>query len=480
VKAFLTQVLDALKRERLDYGDVRVVEQRIESLETKNGQVEGAISSLGSGFGVRVIVSGAWGFASSSKLEKAAVGKVVKEAVAIARASTLVPGKKVVLSREKPVKGKYRTRVVQDPFKVSLDEKLSVLLAADRIMRKHAQVKVARGSMNFFRFHKYFASTEGSWVEQEITESGAGITALAVEGSEVQVRSYPNSLGGDFASQGYEFVKSLALAENADQIAGEACALLQVSELEPGERDIIIGSSQLALQVHESIGHPVELDRVLGTEASYAGTSFVTLDKLDKLKYASPIVSVYQDATIEGALGSFGYDDEGVPAQRLPIIKDGLFTGYLTSRETAPVIGRTSSGAMRADGWNRIPLIRMTNINLEPGTGRLKDLIADTGEGIYFGTNKSWSIDDKRLNFQFGTEIAWEIKDGKLGRMFKNATYTGITPQFWNSCDAICGREEWKIWGLPNCGKGQPGQSAHVAHGAAPARFRKVRVGVRG
>jgi TldD protein len=317
-------------------------------------------------------------------------------------------------------------------------------------------------------------------VELEITESGAGITALAVEGSEVQVRSYPNSLGGDFASQGYEFVKTLALAENADQIAGEACALLQASELEPGERDIIIGSSQLALQVHESIGHPVELDRVLGTEASYAGTSFVTLDKLGKLKYASPIVSVYQDATIEGALGSFGFDDEGVPAQRLPIIKDGLFTGYLTSRETAPVIGRTSSGAMRADGWNRIPLIRMTNINLEPGTGRLKDLIADTGEGIYFGTNKSWSIDDKRLNFQFGTEIAWEIKDGKLGRMVKNATYTGITPEFWNSCDAICGREEWKIWGLPNCGKGQPGQSAHVAHGAAPARFRKVRVGVKG
>jgi len=480
VKAFLAQVLDALERERVDYGDVRVVEQRIESLETKNGQVEGATSSLGSGFGVRVIVSGAWGFASSSKLEKAAVGKVVKEAVAIARASALVPGKKVVLFREKPVKGKYRTRVVQDPFKVSLDEKLGVLLAADGIMRKHAQVKVARGSMNFFRFHKYFASTEGSWVEQEITESGAGITALAVEGSDVQVRSYPNSLGGDFASKGYEFIEGMKLAENADQTADEACALLRAPDLEPGERDIIIGSSQLALQVHESIGHPVELDRVLGTEASYAGTSFVTLDKLDKLKYASPIVSVYQDATIEGALGSFGYDDEGVPAQRLPIIKDGLFTGYLTSRETAPVIGRTSSGAMRADGWNRIPLIRMTNINLEPGTGKLKDLIADTGVGIYFGTNKSWSIDDKRLNFQFGTEIAWEIKDGKLGRMFKNATYTGITPEFWNSCDAICGREEWKIWGLPNCGKGQPGQSAHVAHGAAPARFRKVRVGVRG
>ena len=480
MKTFLKQVLDALESERIEYGDVRIVEQCAESIETKNGQVEGATSARGSGFGVRVIVNGAWGFASSSKMERAAVGRVVKEAIAIAKASALVPGKRVILSKEKPVRGKYKTKVRKDPFKVSLDEKLNLLLNADAIMRKHAQIKVARGSMNFFQFHKYFASTEGSWVEQEIMESGGGISALAVEGSEVQIRSFPNSLGGDFASAGYEFLEGMDLVENADPTASEACALLSAPELEPGEKDIIIGSSQLALQVHESIGHPVELDRVLGTEASYAGTSFVTLDKLNRLKYASPIVSVYQDATIEGALGSFGYDDEGVPAQRLPIIKDGLFVGYLSSRETAPVIGRSSSGAMRADGWNRIPLIRMTNINLEPGTWKLPGLIADTKEGVFFGTNKSWSIDDKRLNFQFGTEIAWEIKDGKLGRIFKNATYTGITPEFWNSCDALCDRSEWKIWGIPNCGKGQPGQSAHVAHGAAPARFRKIRVGVRG
>jgi TldD protein len=480
VKQLLRQILDALDASKAEYGDVRLVEQRAENLETKNGQVEGATSNTGSGFGVRVIVNGAWGFASSSRLEKAEAGKVVKEAVSIAKASARVPGKPIVLSPEKPVKGKYQTRVEKDPFEVSLDEKLTLLLAADERMRTHPQVKVARGSMNFLRVHKFFASTEGSFVEQEITESGAGISALAVEGNEVQVRSWPNSFGGDFASRGYEFVEGLGLVENAEKTAGEACALLSAPEPPSGVSDIIIGSSQLALQVHESVGHPVELDRVLGTEASYAGTSFVTLDKLGTLKYGSPLVSVYQDATIVGALGSFGYDDEGVPAQRLPIIKEGLFVGYLTSRETSPVIGRTSSGAMRADGWNRIPLIRMTNINLEPGTWALEDLIADTKEGIFFGTNKSWSIDDKRLNFQFGTEIAWEIKDGKLGRIFKNATYTGITPEFWNSCDAICGRKDWRIWGLPNCGKGQPGQSAHVAHGAAPARFRKVRVGVRG
>jgi TldD protein len=234
----------------------------------------------------------------------------------------------------------------------------------------------------------------------------------------------------------------------------------------------------MALQVHESCGHPTELDRVLGTEISLAGGSFMQINGLNELKYGSEIVNIYADATVPGALGSFGYDDEGVRAQRSPIVKSGVHVGYLTSRETAPVIGQQSNGTMRADGWNRIPLIRMTNINLEPGDWELEDLIADTEEGIYFGMNKVWSIDDQRLNFQFGVECAWEVKNGKLGRMFKNPLYTGMTPQFWNSCDAICNRNHWRVWGVPNCGKGEPMQTAHVAHGASPTRFRKVKVGV--
>jgi TldD protein len=241
---------------------------------------------------------------------------------------------------------------------------------------------------------------------------------------------------------------------------------------------VILDGSQLALQVHESCGHPTELDRALGYEASYAGTSFLTLEKRGSFRYGSPLVNIYADATIPGALGSFGFDDEGVPAQRSALIQNGIFVGYLTSRETASTLGERSNGTMRADGWNRIPIIRMTNINLEPGDWELDDLIADTDDGIYMAVNKSWSIDDKRLNFQFGTQLAYEIKQGKLGRMLKNATYTGITPDFWGSCDAICSARHWRIWGLPNCGKGQPSQSAHVAHGAAPARFRNVRVGV--
>ncbi len=204
---------------------------------------------------------------------------------------------------------------------------------------------------------------------------------------------------------------------------------------------IILGPTQLALQVHESCGHPIELDRVFGTEASYAGTSFLTTEKLGNFRYGSEIVNITADATVPAGLGTFGYDDEGVPAQRTPIVRDGIFVGYLTSRETAAMLGQQSNGAMRADGWNRIPLIRMTNVNLEPGEWDLDDLIADTDDGIYMEMNKSWSIDDKRLNFQFGTEIAYQIKRGKLGQMYKNATYTGITTQFWASCDAICSRE---------------------------------------
>lgn len=213
-------------------------------------------------------------------------------------------------------------------------------------------------------------------------------------------------------------------------------------------------------------------------EASFAGCSFVTTDMLGKFKYGSDIVNVTADATIPGALGSFGFDDEGVPAQRSEIITAGVLTGVLTSRETASAIEKTSNGTMRADGWNRIPLIRMTNINLLPGDRSFDELVADTDDGLYLETNKSWSIDDKRINFQFATEIGWEIKNGRRGRMLRRPNYTGITPQFWNSCDAICDAGHWTVWGTPNCGKGEPMQIAHVAHGAAPARFRDVQVGV--
>jgi TldD protein len=280
-------------------------------------------------------------------------------------------------------------------------------------------------------------------------------------------------------SGGFEAVRAMDLPGNAQRIAEEAVALLSAEECPSGPMTLVIDSSQMALQVHESCGHPIELDRVLGMEASFAGTSFLTLDKLDTLRYGSEIVNIDADATAPGGLGTFGFDDEGVPAQNVPIVSSGRFVGYLTSRETAPIIGRRSMGSSRASGWNVIPLIRMTNVNLRPGdAGSLDDLIADTDDGIFFSTNRSWSIDDRRLNFQFGTQIGWRIRNGKRAEMIRNPTYTGITPEFWGSCDAICSDSEWQLWGVPNCGKGEPMQTHRVGHGAAPARFRNVQVGV--
>lgn len=234
----------------------------------------------------------------------------------------------------------------------------------------------------------------------------------------------------------------------------------------------------MALQIHESIGHPTELDRVVGMEASFAGTSFLTLDKLDKFRVGSDLVTISADATVPGALGTFGFDDEGVPAQNTPIISRGLLAGYLSSRETAHLVGGRSNGTMRADGWNRIPLIRMTNLNLDPGEGSLDEIVSETPEGVLFETNRSWSIDDKRLNFQFASEIGWEIKNGKLGRMLKNPNYTGVTPKFWAACDRIAGPGDWRMWGVPNCGKGEPTQIARVGHGSSPARFQDTQIGV--
>jgi TldD protein len=320
-------------------------------------------------------------------------------------------------------------------------------------------------------------STEGAALQQETWETGAGIQATAVEGDEAQTRSYPNSHGGQWVTGGYEAVEAMDLVGHAERVREEALALVAAPDCPAGVATVILDGPQVALQVHESCGHPIELDRVLGFELSYAGGSFLTLDKRGTLQYGSSLVHIVGDATIEGGLGTFGYDDEGVKAQRFDIVRDGLFVNYLTSRETAARLNLPSNGCMRADGWNRIPLIRMPNINLEPGAWTLEDLIRDTEDGIYLSLNKSWSIDQLRLNFQFGCQWAQEIKGGKLGRIFKNPIYTGITPEFWNGCDAICNRDHWTVWGVPNCGKGEPGQTARVGHGAAPARFRRVQVG---
>jgi TldD protein len=488
LKTLTDRALNLAEVQGATYADIRIVLRKTQNITVKNGVVENLSDGESQGFGVRVIADGAWGFASSALLTLEEVERVTALAVEIARASALFKVRDVDLGPRVCSVGTYRTPVVIDPWDVSLEDKIDLLLRADKGLRTAPGITVATSSLAFWQEDKTFASTEGSFLEQTIIESGSGIGALAVDShsGEVQTRSYPNAFARDQRSEGWEGIIRMDLPGNAPRIGEEAVVLLSAAPCPSGVTTVILGATQLALQVHESCGHPIELDRVFGTEASYAGTSFLTPEKYGCFRYGSEVVNLTADATLPGGLGTFGWDDEGVPAQRVPIVREGIFCGYLTSRETAQqlreVVGdaapETSGGAMRADGWSRIPMIRMTNVNLEPGVWEFEDLIADTDEGIYMELNRSWSIDDKRLNFQFGTEIAYEIKQGKMVRMLKNATYTGITPQFWAGCDAVCNENHWQVWGTANCGKGQPGQSAHTGHGTAPARFRNVRVGV--
>ena len=426
---------------------------------------------------MRVLVSGCWGFASTNIVAPDEIDRITNVAVEIAKASAQSSTGQVSLGPPVTSQGVYTTPIRVNPFTISLEDKLGLLLEADARMGSVKGISARTGNLIFIKEHKIFANSEGAHVEQTIYEAGGGIMATARGNGEIQRRSYPQSMRQQGCA-GWEFVDSMDLAGNAERIASEAVALLSAKHCPSGVTTLIVGASQLGLQIHESCGHAIELDRVLGSEAAYAGTSFLTTDKLNNFQYGSEHINITADSVRLPGLGSYGWDDEGVPAQSTPVVQNGQFTGYLTSRETASGLNLIPNGSMRAASWNRIPLIRMNNVSLEPGNWNLDDLIADTDDGILMEMNRSWSIDDRRFNFQFGTEIGYEIKKGKLGKALRNCTYTGITPEFWNSCDAVCNEELWTMWGIPNCGKGQPGQIGHTGHGAAPARFRNIQVGV--
>jgi TldD protein len=461
------------------YADTRTVRRLNERIAVRTGRVAGVARREDEGFGVRVLVDGAWGFASSCRLTTAEAERVAAQAVRIARAAARTLRRSVVLDDRPPQQGRFATPVAVDPFTVPLERKVEDLLEADSAMRAAAPLAFTESTYRAHREWKTYADSAGSDIAQVITHSGAAIEANAVAGDEHQRRSYPDPDGGMRAG-GYERVRELDLVGHAGRIAEEAVALLTAPQCPAGRRTIVLDPTQLYLQIHESCGHPAELDRVFGSEASYAGTSFLTLDRLaEGFRYGSDLVEIVADATAPGGMGTFGWDDEGVPAQAVTLVHEGTFVGYLSSRETAPRIGRPSGGAMRADGWNRIPLVRMTNINLLPRPGRsLEEIIAETDDGLYLVTNRSWSIDDRRLNFQFATELAYEIRGGKLGRLLRNPTYTGITYEFWRSCDAVADERSYRMLGTPNCGKGEPTQEAHVGHACSGARFRDVQVGV--
>jgi TldD protein len=468
--------VDAATSAGAEYADARVVLKRNQLVTTKNGRVDRMMDAESEGIGVRVLVKGAWGFACDRRLTAEGARQAAVRACTFARAAAGRHSR--ALTPVEPARAAYESKVERDPFAVSLADKVDLCLRADAALDA-PDVVVRQAMVRAQREHKLLLSSEGTEVEQVLTECGAGIDCAAARNGVFQMRSYPSAHVGSSRQSGWEYVEGLRLVEEAPRVAEQAAALLRADPCPSAVTTVVLDGDQVALQVHESVGHPTELDRVYGTEASYAGTSFLKPGDLGSLRYGSEHMHITADPTTPGGLGSFAFDDEGVPAHATPVVEAGVLRGFLTSRETAARIGTGGGGSMRADGWNRMPLVRMTNLHIEPGEGTLEDLLADVDDGIYMETNRSWSIDDKRLNFQFGTQVAWEIKSGKLGRMLRDATYMGITPEFWGSLDAVAGRESWRLYGLTNCGKGQPGQSAHVSHGAAPARFRNVQVGVK-
>ena len=480
MKQIAAQALDAAVRGGVSYADVRVVESRERHVSTKNGKTGHLSSTESQGAGIRVLINGCWGFAATDELSRQGLQCAAALACEIARSSALARKHEVRLAPEDSYQAVWNSPCRIDPFLIPVEDNLELLLAIDRELRRNPGVTLAEASMVFTQTRQVFASSPGSLIDQTRITSGAGFVAYSYKDGEIQKRSYPNSFGGQHQLKGYELIAELQLLENAPRAAEEAVALHSAAQCPEGRFDLVLDSSQLALQIHESIGHPIELDRVLGSEANYAGMSFLTLDQLNRLRYGSEIVNVVADARLEHGpgLGTFAFDDEGVPAQRAGIIRNGLFTGYLASRETAAQAGLPrSNGAMRADGWTRLPLIRMTNISLLPGQQSLEEVLAGSPQAIYMETNKSWSIDDRRYHFQFGCEIGWEIRNGQRVRMLKNPSYSGITTEFWNSCEAIANRDHWMLWGTPNCGKGQPEQVMGTGHGASPARFRGVKIG---
>jgi TldD protein len=468
--------VDAAVGAGASYADARAVVRRSQGVTTKNGRVENVSDLESEGIGVRVLVDGAWGFSCDRRLDENGARDAALRACAFARAAAGRGDK--ALAPVAATSGTYRTPVEKDPFAFSLGDKVALCLRAEEGLR-HPDVKVTEAFVRALREQKFLFTSDGAEIEQELVETGAGIDALAVSDGGFQIRSYPSAHSGSSSQAGWEYVEGLGLEREAPRVGEQAAALLRADVCPSGVTTVVIDAEQMELQVHESVGHPIELDRVYGSEASYAGTSFLKSTDLGSLRYGSEKMNITADSTTPGGLGTFAFDDEGVPARREPIVVEGVLRNFLTSRETAERLGAGAGGSMRADGWNRMPLIRMTNLHLDPGEGSFDDLLVDVDDGIYLETNKSWSIDDKRLNFQFGTQIAWEIKNGKLGRMLRDATYTGITPEFWGSLDAVAGPEAWHMQGLTNCGKGQPGQGAHVSHGASPARFRNVQVGVK-
>ena len=467
--------LDTAKSKGASYADIRICRYRNQYIFGRDRRIETVADTEDIGFGVRAIVNGAWGFASSYLLEKEEIQRIAAMAVEVARASSRLLKQPVELAPEPAYQDHWQSPIQKNPFKIPMEKKIDLVLRINEEMLKVDGIKVAMTYLMFNEMWKYFASTDGSFIEQDLIYTYPQSTAVAVAAGDSQTRS----IQVPPEQKGYELIESLDWIEKARKAAEEAVQKVKAKQAAAGKMDIIVMPSQLCLTMHESIGHATELDRALGWEADYAGTTFVTLDKLGKLKFGSPLMNIVGDKIFPSALGTAGYDDDGVKARRFDIIKEGNFVGYQTTRELARFVNeKESKGCAFADSWSSFPMQRMPNIWLKPGDKPLPldQLISDTKEGLLFDGMGSFSIDHQRYNFQFGGDAVWEIKNGKVGDMVKNVAYQSKTTDFWGSLDAICSKEYWENWGVFGCGKGEPPQSARMGHGSAPARFRQVNI----
>jgi TldD protein len=457
------------------YVDVRVARYRRQDLSAEDRRLARFVDSDDLGFGVRVLAAGAWGFAGSGELTREEVQRVAAEAVAIARASASCLKRPVVLAPEPPRVDRFTSSVDVDPFAVDPAEKAGLLLEINEGLLRHSGVRKAQGWMTIRRAERLFLSTEGHDLESDVTTTGCGYGATAVGDGDARSRSYERPP----LTRGWENVDRAALLSQVDRVAEQAVEHLRAPECPAGRFDLVLDPHNLALTIHESVGHATELDRVLGYEESLAGRSFATPDFLGG-RYGSPHVSFVADNTLPGGLATHGFDDEGVAGQQWHIVEEGVFRAYGTGREVAAEIGdERSRGTCRADHWSSIPIVRIPNLSLAPGRKPLspEELIADTKDGIYIEGRGSFSIDQMRCNFQFGGDAFWRIRDGKLAGMLKNVTYQSMTTEFWGSCDAVCDQRFWVPNGVLNCGKGDPMQVSQMTHGAATGRFRSVKVG---
>lgn len=469
--------LNTAENLKASYADIRIGLYRTQSVSTREQRVTGISDSESSGFGVRVIVNGTWGFAASHILTVDEVRRITREAVAIARANSQLQKEPVTLAPVKTILATWQTPHKKDPFAVPLKEKTQFLLNLNARALAVQGVTFCSSFMALVRENKFFASSDGSVIEQTLYRCYPTFTVTSVDrarGSFQSRNAYSEPQG-----LGYEYVEEYPWDNDIRQAAQDVLEKHTAKPVEPGKRDLVLHPSNLWLTIHESVGHPTELDRALGMEANYAGTSFLTPDKLGTFRFGSPLVNFVADKTQPGGLATCGYDDDGVPTKEWHLVKEGIFVDYQTTRDQAHWIGRKESYACSyAQSWADVPFQRMPNVSLSPGPEPLSlaQLISDTEDGIFIKGRGSYSIDHQRYNFQFGGQTFYEIRNGRITGMLKDVAYQARTPDFWNSCDAICSKEEYTLGGSFNDGKGEPGQSNAVSHGCTPARFRNINI----